>query len=101
MHAFSFSVVSKAQIFGLFLIKHVLFLIFTTLIFLLLFILIIKKNKPTSKWICILFIPILFQTTLFFWNYNPLEQEKDYFPKNELVSKMQSLPKRTYIEVGN
>ncbi len=77
---------------------HLLVIVSTTIIFLLLLWLIIKKLKISPLF---LLIPIAFQTVVLFWNYNPVTQKADYYPKTELTQTLQELPKGSILEVGN
>lgn len=82
-----------------FLQLHLLLLLFSTVIFLFfLWLLFINKSKIT---LFVLLIPIFVQTLALFWNYNPTTQRNDYYPKTELIQKLQSLPRGSILEVGN
>ncbi len=87
--------------FIIFLTQHVLIIATTTLLFYFLLIFLIKKHLLQSKYLFILLLPIILQTTLFFWTYNPSLPKSNYYPQTQLVKKMQSLPKGTYLQVGN
>lgn len=90
----------KTQLFlGYFEIHFVIILISTALFF----ILILKalESKHRSIYVCLLCIPILAQNFLLLWDYNPLIGVDEYYPKTELVRKLQSLPKGQILEVGN
>ncbi|MBI2443481.1 MAG: hypothetical protein HYV40_06300 [Candidatus Levybacteria bacterium] len=41
------------------------------------------------------------QTGFLFWNYVPFTPRNEYYPSPNVVKKLQSLPKGTYVEVGN
>jgi hypothetical protein len=49
----------------------------------------------------ILFISLSLQTLLFFISYNPLIDQKNYYPKTDLVQKLQKLPNGNILEIGN
>lgn len=77
---------------------HLLVIVSTTIIFLLLLWLIIKKLKISPLF---LLIPIAFQTIALFSSYNPITAKKDYYPETELIQTLQKLPKGSILEVGN
>jgi len=78
---------------------HLLVIFLTTILFLLfLWLICIKRQKISPSF---LLIPIAFQTIVLFWNYNPVTQKGDYYPKTELIQTLQKLPKGSILEVGN
>lgn len=44
---------------------------------------------------------VLIQAVLFFINYNTLTKKGEYYPQNDFTRKLETLPKGTFIEVGN
>lgn len=82
-----------------FLQLHLLLLLFSTVLFLFfLWLLFIKQTKVS---LFVLLIPISLQTVALFWNYNPTTHRDEYYPKAELIEKLQSLPRGSILEVGN
>lgn len=88
----------KIQAFGQFLFLHVLISFVTTVLF---FLILSKvgKNMITTKMIFVLLV--FSQSLLLFWNYTPITSRSEYYPQVALVEKLTSLPRGTYLEVGN
>lgn len=91
----------RIQEFLSFLQFHIAYILITTILFFLTLFFIYKKRLFNSIYIFILIIPILLQTFILFWNYNPTTSKTDYYPENEIIKVLKNLPKGQILEIGN
>lgn len=94
---FTKSVADRWQVYFSFLSDHLLIVCGSTLVFLLA---LLRKpvNMVSSFLMC---GAILVQTVVFFWNYNPVIETKQFYPETEMTSFLKKLPSGPIVEVGN
>jgi hypothetical protein len=80
---------------------HLLLLLLSTIFFFWMLAWYMQKRISSMTLIAIGFLLVGIQTFGLFWNYNPLVNNKYFYPKTDVVRMLENLPRGNVIEVGN
>ncbi|MDO8269805.1 MAG: hypothetical protein Q7T54_04005 [Candidatus Levybacteria bacterium] len=82
------------------LFKYISFYFYSTVILIILFLFMLKRNMQKMSMFVIL-LAILLQNVLLFYNYVNLQPTTSYYPAHELVKQLYKIPKGAILQVGN
>lgn len=82
------------------LFKYIGFYFYSTVILIVLFLFMLKRNMQKIS-ILVIMLGILLQNVLLFYNYVNLQPASSYYPANELIKELKKIPNGAILQVGN